>query len=401
MKYLIVLGDGMADRPTKELEGKTPLQVAAKPNIDMLAKRGTVGLVRTVPNGCVAGSDVANLSVLGYDPRVYYTGRAPLEALSMGVNLEQGDLALRTNLVTLSTHESFYEKRMVDYSAGEIPTEESKKLMQNIEKQLGNEKFTFYPGVSYRHLLVVKQGSPSTILTPPHDISGQRIDDYLPEGEGAEEYIDLIVESGKILENHPINVKREEEGKRPATHLWFWGGGTKPELPAFSEKYGLNGAVVSAVDLMKGIAKGTGMSAPKVRGATGTLETNWNGKISAAIDEFESGKDFVYIHLEAPDECSHQGDIRGKVEAIERVDYVVGKLYSYLKSTKEAFRIAVLPDHATPLNIMTHSNEPVPYLIYKSDLELEGCTEYNEEDAQRGLYLDDAGIIMRTLISEL
>lgn len=399
MKYLIVLGDGMADRPTKELEGKTPLQVASKPNIDMLAKRGTVGLVRTIPNGCTAGSDVANLSVLGYDPRAYYTGRAPLEALSMGVKLEEGDLAVRTNLVTLSSHESFNEKRMVDYSAGEIPTEQSSILMQSIEKALGNEKFHFYPGVAYRHLMVVKDGESSTVLTPPHDISGQRIDDYLPEGEDAEEYTNLIIESGKILENHPVNVKREEEGNRPATHIWFWGGGTKPELPSFSEKYGLSGAVVSAVDLMRGIAKGTGMSAPKVRGATGTLQTNWNGKISAAIEQYESGKDFVYIHLEAPDECSHQGDIRGKVAAIERVDYVLGKMYAYLKDTGKDFRIAVLPDHATPLNIMTHSSEPVPYLIYKSDQEVQGCPEYNEEDAQNGPFLDDAGLIMKTLIS--
>lgn len=398
MKYVIVLGDGMADNPIKELEGKTPLQVAWKPNIDKIAALGTVGLVRTIPKGCTAGSDVANLSVLGYDPRKYYSGRSPLEALALGVNLQEDDIAIRTNLVTLSDNPDFREKRMVDYSAGEIPTEESKILMEEIQKKLGNEHFVFYPGFSYRHCLVVADGDASVIFTPPHDISGQKIDNYLPEGDGSEQYIQLIEESGEILKNHSVNIKRQEEGKKPATHLWFWGAGTKPELTAFSEKYGISGAVVSAVDLMKGIAKGTGMAAPRVEGATGTLETNWDGKVAAVIDQFKKGIDFVYVHLEAPDECSHQGDAKGKIRAIEKVDYVVGRIFDYLKDSGEPFRMAILPDHATPLSTMTHSSDPVPYLIYKSDKQTNGVTEYSEEGALNGNYLDSGDLVMKDLL---
>lgn len=400
MKYLIVLGDGMADRPIKELDGKTPLEVAKKPNIDSIARLGMVGLVKTIPDGCVAGSDVANLSVLGYDPKKYYSGRSPLEALSLGIEMKKGDVAIRTNLVTLSSHEPFEKKRMVDYSAGEIDSLESRELIEEIQNKLGSSKFTFYPGVSYRHCLIVKNGDLKTTFSPPHDISGLEIGDYLPNGEGSEEFTKLIIASGDILKKHPINKKIVEAGKRIATHIWFWGAGTKPELTPFKEKYNITGAIVSAVDLLKGIAKGTGMNAPKVVGATGTLQTNWDGKAQSAIDEFASGTDFVYIHLEAPDECSHQGDTKGKIKAIEKVDYVLGKIIKYLKSSKEEYRIALLPDHATPINIMTHSKEPVPYVIYKSDKELVGDIKYSEKEAQRGVYLDDASLIMKNLLKQ-
>lgn len=398
MKYLIVLGDGMADRPIKELGFKTPLEIAKKPNIDNIASLGQVGLVKTIPDGCVAGSDVANLSVLGYDPKIYYTGRSPLEALSLGIEMEKGDVAIRTNLVTLSSHEPFGKKRMVDYSAGEIDSSESKLLMEEIQKKLGSSKFTFYPGVSYRHCLIVKNGNLNTTFSPPHDISGQEIEDYLPEGEDAEEFTKLIVDSGEILKRHPINKEIKEVGERIATHIWFWGAGTKPELTPFKEKYNITGAIVSAVDLLRGIAKGTGMKAPKVEGATGNLATNWEGKAQAVIDEFKAGTDFVYIHMEAPDECSHQGDAKGKIKAIEKVDYVLGKILKYLKSSNEGYRIAVLPDHATPINIMTHSEEPVPYIIYKSDKEIVGDIKYSEKEAQRGIYINDASIIMKSLL---
>ena len=400
MKYLIVLGDGMADRPLTELKGMTPLEYAATPNFDKLAAKSSVGLVKTVPDGMKPGSDVANLSVLGYDPKRYYSGRSPLEALSIGVIMKPGDVAVRTNLVTLSDEEKLEDKTMLDYSAGEIPTEEARKIIESVEEELGSEKLKFYSGVSYRHCLIETNGTTATKLTPPHDISGKKVGEYLPQGEMGGEMRELIRRSGEILASHPVNVKRRAEGKRPATHVWFWGAGTKPTLDTFFSKFGLKGAIVSAVDLLKGIAKGNEMYAPCVKGATGTLSTNWKGKVEAVKDCFKSGIDYVYLHFEAPDECGHQGDIPGKIAAIEKVDEALGELKEFLDSTGEDYKIAVLPDHPTPIEVRTHTSSPVPYMIYDSRKPVDSGLKYNEKDAQNGEYLDNGQMIIAKMTED-
>ena len=400
MKYLIVLGDGMADRPLTELKGMTPLEYAATPNFDKLAAKSSVGLVKTVPDGMKPGSDVANLSVLGYDPKRYYSGRSPLEALSIGVIMKPGDVAVRTNLVTLSDEEKLEDKTMLDYSAGEIPTEEARKIIESVEEELGSEKLKFYSGVSYRHCLIETNGTTATKLTPPHDISGKKVGEYLPQGEMGGEMRELIRRSGEILADHPVNVKRRAEGKRPATHVWFWGAGTKPTLDTFFSKFGLKGAIVSAVDLLKGIAKGTEMYAPCVKGATGTLSTNWKGKVEAVKDCFKSGIDYVYLHFEAPDECGHQGDIPGKIAAIEKVDEALGELKEFLDSTGEDYKIAVLPDHPTPIEVRTHTSSPVPYMIYDSRKPVDSGLKYNEKDAKNGKYLDNGQMIIAKMTED-
>lgn len=397
MKYLIVLGDGMADRPVPELNNQTPLRLAVKPTIDRLARMGQVGLVRTVPDGMKPGSDVANLSVMGYDPARYYSGRSPLEALSIGVPMTATDVAMRANLVTLSDSD-LSKAVMTDYSAGEISTEEARVLIEDLAKELDSDRFRLYPGVSYRHCLLVKNGSTAVSLTPPHDISGQPVRDYLPKGDDARALLGLIERSGKILCNHPVNRKRIAEGKNPATNLWFWGAGTRPALDDFRLKYGLCGAVVSAVDLLKGIAVGAGMRHPDVVGATGTLHTNLGGKLDAVKQAFETGADFVYLHLEAPDECGHQGDASGKIKAIEMVDRATADLIAYLDSRKEPYVVAVLPDHATPLSIRTHSAEPVPYLIYDSRNPANSGLVFNETDAQKGVFLPQGDLILKTML---
>lgn len=397
MKYLVILGDGMADRPLKELGGKTPLEYAFTPNMDKLAAMSTVGLVRTVPEGMKPGSDVANLSVLGYDPRKYYSGRSPLEALSIGVIMKPGDVAVRTNLVTLSDEPDLAEKRMLDYSSGEIPTEEARELIESIQEELGNERLRFYSGVSYRHCLIEANGTTETELTPPHDISGKRIGEYLPKGKMGEELTELIRRSGEILKKHPVNRKRVAENKRPATHVWFWGAGTRPQLDTFFSKFGLKGAVVSAVDLLKGIAKGTEMYSPCVKGATGTLSTNWQGKVDAVKECLADGIDYVYLHFEAPDECGHQGNVADKIASIEKVDWAVGELYEFLKGLTDAFKIAVLPDHPTPIECKTHTSEPVPYMIYDSLKPVVSGLKYNEKDAQKGYFMDNGQMIMEKL----
>ena len=400
MKYLIVLGDGMADRPLTELKGMTPLEYAATPNFDKLAAKSSVGLVKTVPDGMKPGSDVANLSVLGYDPKRYYSGRSPLEALSIGVIMKPGDVAVRTNLVTLSDEEKLEDKTMLDYSAGEIPTEEARKIIESVEEELGSERLKFYSGVSYRHCLIETNGTTATKLTPPHDISGKKVGEYLPQGEMGGEMRELIRRSGEILADHPVNVKRRAEGKRPATHVWFWGAGTKPTLDTFFSKFGLKGAIVSAVDLLKGIAKGTEMYAPCVKGATGTLSTNWKGKVEAVKDCFKSGIDYVYLHFEAPDECGHQGDIPGKIAAIEKVDEALGELKEFLDSTGEDYKIAVLPDHPTPIEVRTHTSSPVPYMMYDSRKPVDSGLKYNEKDAQNGEYLDNGQMIIAKMTED-
>lgn len=397
MKYLIVLGDGMADRPVPELNNQTPLRLAVKPTIDRLARMGQVGLVRTVPDGMKPGSDVANLSVMGYDPARYYSGRSPLEALSIGVPMTATDVAMRANLVTLSDSD-LSKAVMTDYSAGEISTEEARVLIEDLAKEPDSDRFRLYPGVSYRHCLLVKNGSTAVSLTPPHDISGQPVRDHLPQGDDARALLDLIERSGKILCNHPVNRKRIAEGKNPATNLWFWGAGTRPALDDFRLKYGLCGAVISAVDLLKGIAVGAGMRHPDVVGATGTLHTNLGGKLDAVKQAFETGADFVYLHLEAPDECGHQGDALGKIKAIEMVDRATADLVAYLDNRNEPYVVAVLPDHATPLSIRTHSAEPVPYLIYDSRNPANSGLVFNETDAQKGVFLPRGDLILKTML---
>ena len=398
MKYIVILGDGMADYPVGALGGKTPLEKAHKPNIDALARVSETGLCKTIPDGMKPGSDVANLSVLGYDPARYYTGRSPLEAASIGIALKDTALTLRANLVTLSGGDAYETMTMEDYSAGEISTAEAKTLVNCLAERLGNETLKLYAGVSYRHCLVVENGKNDAEFTPPHDISGRKIEGYLPKGAGGAFYLDLMKRSYELLKDHPVNVKRIKEGKRPATSLWFWGAGTRPALDDFRLKYGLCGAVVSAVDLLKGIAVGAGMRHPDVVGATGTLHTNLGGKLDAVKQAFETGADFVYLHLEAPDECGHQGDALGKIKAIEMVDRATADLVAYLDNRNEPYVVAVLPDHATPLSIRTHSAEPVPYLIYDSRNPANSELVFNETDAQKGVFLPRGDLILKTML---
>lgn len=390
MKYALILGDGMADYPIPALNGKTPLAVADKPYMNLLAETGEIGLVKTVPDGYKPGSDVANLGALGYDATKCYTGRSPLEALSIGIDMKSDDVAVRTNLVTLGDEADFADKTMVDYSAGEITTDEARELIEFLQEKLGNDKYSFHAGVSYRHCLIIAHGSVNMQLTPPHDISGKKIGAYLPAGDGSGELAELIRRSNELLSSHPVNLTRKAAGKNPANSIWFWGQGTRPALENFRERYGLSGGMVSAVDLLKGIAIGAGMKSVDVEGATGTLSTNFEGKAKAATELLDNGCDFVFVHLEAPDECGHQGDLEGKIKAIELVDKkILGPVYEHLKASGEDFAIMVMPDHFTPVSILTHSREPVPYLMYSSKRALSAGGDYNEKAAaESGIYYD-------------
>lgn len=390
MKYALILGDGMADYPIPALNGKTPLAVADKPYMNLLAETGEIGLVKTVPDGYKPGSDVANLGALGYDATKCYTGRSPLEALSIGIDMKSDDVAVRTNLVTLGNEADFADKTMVDYSAGEITTDEARELIEFLQEKLGNDKYSFHAGVSYRHCLIIAHGSVNMQLTPPHDISGKKIGAYLPAGDGSGELAELIRRSNELLYSHPVNLARKAAGKNPANSIWFWGQGTRPALENFRERYGLSGGMVSAVDLLKGIAIGAGMKSVDVEGATGTLSTNFEGKAKAATELLDNGCDFVFVHLEAPDECGHQGDLEGKIKAIELVDKkILGPVYEHLKASGEDFAIMVMPDHFTPVSILTHSREPVPYLMYSSKRALSAGGDYNEKAAaESGIYYD-------------
>ena len=372
MKYIIVLGDGMADRPIEELENKTPLEYAKTPVMDALAKKGELGLVHTIPEGMKPGSDTANLSVLGYDPKKYYSGRSPLEALSIGVPMKDTDIALRCNLVTLSEEEDSYEKRhMIDHSSDEISTQDAAVLLDAVRDAFENEEFQFYVGTSYRHCLIWNQGK-VVELSQPHDILGQCIEKYLPGCYGEEKVTEplcqMMKKSYDILKNHPINVARREKGLKPANSCWFWGAGTKPALSSFEEKTGKKGAMISAVDLLKGIAVGASMQVIEVPGANGGLHTNYEGKAQAAIDALtKDGNDFVYVHLEGPDEMGHQGSVERKVQAIEWLDErIVKPITEGLAAAGEDYRMLILPDHPTPICIRTHSSEPVPYVLYDS-----------------------------------
>ncbi len=403
MKYLVVLCDGMADTPNEILGGSTPMERAKKPTIDGLAKTAECGLCRTVAAGLKPGSDVANLSVMGYDPAVCYTGRSPLEAASIGVDLKDTDVALRCNLVTLSEEENYADKTMIDYCADDISTAEAEEIIKTVKQVFDSERYTFYSGVSYRHCLVVANGT--TILgtmTPPHDISGRVIGEYLSDSENAAELISLMKKSYDVLKDHEINKKRIAAGRRPANSIWLWGEGRRPMLENFKEKNGVSGAVVSAVDLLKGIGICAGMATPDVEGATGYIDTNFAGKTEAAIKLFGEGYDLVYVHLEAPDECGHRGEAKNKIKAIELIDSLVAApLFEYLKKSGDDFRILIMPDHPTPLDTKTHSAEPVPYLIYDSANPLVGVNAFTEKTAaQAGKFIEHGPSVMAKLLNK-
>jgi 2,3-bisphosphoglycerate-independent phosphoglycerate mutase len=390
IKYIILLGDGMADRPRKDLNGKTCLQAAKTPNLDMLASAGEIGMVHTIPDGYPPGSDVANLTVMGYDPKQYYTGRSPLEAASIGVDLREGDIAFRCNLVTLrisgvkqGVSGQCRHAIMEDFSAGHISSQEGRLLIEEIDSKLGTDRIRFYPGVSYRHLMVWKGGRDRIECTPPHDIQDKDIQDYLPRGEGDDTINRLMEASVDLLTSHPVNKTRVESGKRPANGIWLWGQGRRPSMPTFREKYGLEGAMISAVDLTKGIGIYAGFEVINVPGATGWIDTNYVGKAEHALWALKT-KDIVYVHVEAPDEAGHTGDLKNKMKAIEDFDeFIVGNIIHGMKQFDE-YRIMVLPDHPTPLEIRTHSNEPVPFVIYDNSRELKGeAVCYNERIAYR------------------
>ena len=377
MKYVIVLGDGMADRPLEEIGGKTPIEYAETPMLDKLSKVSEGGLVHTIPEGMKPGSDTANLSVLGYDPKKYYTGRSPLEALSIGVDMKDTDVAIRCNIVTVSYDDKPYEeKTIIDHSASEISTEDAAELLEAVRKELENDEFKYYVGTSYRHLTIWDKGE-VVELTPPHDVLGKTISEYLPKEEKLKE---MMKKSYDILANHPINKERMAKGLNPANSLWFWGAGTRPCVTSFEEKNNKKGAMISAVDLLKGIAVGAKMKVIEVDGADGTLETNYEGKAQAAIDVLaKEGYDFAYVHVEAPDEMGHQGSVERKVKAIHYLDQrVIKNVYDGLKASGEDFRMLVLPDHPTPICVRTHTSEPVPYLLYDSTNEIKSDLDYSE-----------------------
>ena len=378
-KYIVVLGDGMADEPIEALGGKTPLEYADTPAMDRLSKLSEIGLVHTIPEGMKPGSDTANLSVLGYDPERYYSGRSPLEALSIGVPMKDTDVALRCNIVTISEDDvPFEEKTIIDHSSGEISTQDCAVLLEAVKSELQNETYQFYVGTSYRHCLIWNKGSVIE-LSQPHDVLGQVIGQYLPTDENL---LRMMKRSYEILVNHPINIERKKQGVNPANCCWFWGAGTKPMLSSFEEKNGLKGMMVSAVDLLKGIAVGAGMGVAHVEGANGGLHTNYEGKVQAALDALKDGYDFAYIHVEAPDEMGHQGSVERKVQAIEFLDKrVIAPLKEALDKEKTAYRLLVLPDHPTPIRVRTHTADSVPYLLYDSTAEKKEVWNYNEKEA--------------------
>lgn len=396
MKYVVVLYDGMADYPVPALGGKTPMMVAKKPNLDYLAQRAEVGLVRTVAEGLKPGSDVANMSVMGFDPMKYYTGRSPLEAASIGIDMKPTDVSLRCNLATLSQDDKPYEEKTIeDYCADDISTEEAAELIKTIEEKLGTDEFKFYSGVSYRHCLIWKNGTTELgNMTPPHDITGKVITDYLSTAENAKPLIEMMKKSYDILKDHPVNLARIARGKRPANSIWLWGEGTRPSISTFEEIYHIKGGVVSAVDLIKGIGRCAEMEVAEVEGATGYIDTNFEGKANAALDLLERN-DLVYIHFEATDECGHRNEPENKVRAIELIDErVLPILFEGLKKYDD-YKIMVLPDHPTPIVTRTHASDPVPYLIYHKNKEVDGVNTINEETAKAtGNFFDFGPSIM-------
>lgn len=382
MKYIIVLSDGMAGRPLEELGGKTTLEAADTPNFDRLAEKAEIGLASMVPEGMAPGSDMANLSVMGYDPKIYYTGRSPLEALSIGVDMAADDVSFRCNLVTLTEDGGAYEdQKIIDHSSSEISTEDSTVLLEALKEGLKREGYEFYAGTSYRHLLIWKHGKVLE-LTAPHDILTKTVGEYLPKDSVL---LDMMKKSYEILKDHPINVERKKQGLNPANSAWFWGAGTRPALASFEEKTGKKGVMISAVDLLKGIAVGADMDRIIVEGANGGLHTNYEGKADAAIHALlEDGYDFAYVHVEAPDEMGHMGSMTDKITAIENVDgRVVARITEAMDRSGEDYRLMILPDHPTPICVRTHTSEPVPYMIYDSRKAIDGIHTYNEKEAAK------------------
>lgn len=397
MKYIVLLGDGMSDQKMDELGGKTPLQAAKTPHMDYMAKRGRLGLARTVPDGLPPGSDVANLSVFGYDPITCYTGRSPLEAASMGVELGKDDVAFRVNLVNLQPHAG--KLYMNDYSAGHITTADGRELIEALQEHLGDEEFQFFPGVGYRHLMVWRNGKDKITATPPHDITGREILEFLPQGEGAEKLINLMNASQLFFFNHPQFKRRHENNEVPANSIWLWGHGKSPKMATFAEKFGLSGAVISAVDLIKGIGVYAGLDIIDVPGATGYIDTNYRGKADAALQALQE-HDYVYLHVEAPDEASHSGKLQDKIQAIEQFDeLVVGPVMEGIRRFGQ-FRILCAPDHPTPVSLMTHTSDPVPFILYSGEeTVIDSVAGYDEESAAAtGLIVQEGPQLMKMMM---
>jgi len=403
MKYLVLLCDGMADYKIDSLDGRTPMMAAKKPMMDELAKLSLCGTVSNVPEGMVPESDTANIAVLSYDPKIYSKGRSPLEAVSMGLTMRPDDTAYRCNVVTISEEEEDYdEKIMLDHSADEITTDEARELIKAVEEHFGTEFRHFYTGVSYRHCMIWNNTPYEYNFMRPHDILGQKIKEHLPSGEAGKPFYELMRASYDVLNHHPINETRRARGLRPANSIWLWSPGKKPALPNFYEKWGLRGTVISAVDLIKGIGLCAGLKSIDVEGATGNVHTNFAGKADAAIEAFENENDFVYIHVEAPDECGHRAELENKILSVERIDELILKpVYDYLVNSGEDFKIMVLPDHPTPLCMRTHSMDPVPFFIYSSKEKKEGVETYNEDTcAATGLYLEHGYDLLSYMIEK-
>lgn len=396
MKYIVIVPDGMADYPIKELGDRTPLEVAKTPNFDFIAKEGALGQVKTIPEKMTPASDVANISILGYDPAIYYSGRGPLEAANLGVELENGDVAFRCNLVTVS------QDKLIDYSAGHISSKEASQLIKSIDEKLGTNRIRFFPGVSYRHLMLVKRGEESHLenlkCKPPHDITGQKVSKNLPCGDNAKFIISLMRESQKVLDNHEINLVRIDLKENPGNMIWLWGQGKKPNMPKFIDKFGLSGSVISAVDLIKGVGKIIGLDVIDVVGATGYYDTNYLNKAKAALETLKKN-DFVFIHIEAPDEAGHNGDLREKITAIERCDQIIlGTILEAFKERKD-FRVMVLPDHATPIRLKTHASDKVCFGIFGKGISSKGFLKYSENEAEKsGLYFEKGHELMEYFI---
>ena len=396
MKYLVLLCDGMADKPVDALGGKTPMMTAKKPNMDALAAKSQFGMCQTVPNGMSPGSDVANLSVMGYNPAIGYSGRSPLEAASLGINLTETDVTFRLNFVTLSDDEDYLQKRMIDYSAGDIETHESAELIKFLQESLGDDEFSFTSGFMYRHILLQKNGDATLTCAPPHDISNQIIAKHV-ENRGF--MLEMMKKSYDLLSNHPINLARIEKGLLPANSVWFWGSGTKPNLQNFKDKFGKNGAVITAVDLLKGIAKLAGMLSPTVQGATGYIDTNFQGKVDAALNCFENGCDYVYLHVEAPDECGHRFELENKILAIELIDKKVLKPMLTGLEKYDDYKILIMPDHPTFVETGAHSSDPVPWILYQKSVNHHGLKSFTEENCKHGEIINAGHEIMDKLLS--
>lgn len=399
MKYLVLVPDGMADEHIPSLNGKTPMEYAKKPCMDRLANKSTVGVVSNVPDGMVPESDTANMSILSFDPKIYSRGRSPLEAASMGINMEPDDVAFRCNLVTLSEDGDYDSKIMLDHSADEITTEEADVLIHALDEKLGTDFRKFYTGISYRHCIIWHGGSDTYNFTRPHDIIGQCIKDYIPSGEDGKIYADLMRESFKILNDHPINNARRARGLAPANSIWLWSPGKRAALPSFADKWGLKGAVISAVDLIKGVGICAGMTSIDVDGATGNVHTNYSGKAQAAIKAYMDGYNYVYIHVEAPDECGHRAELENKILSVELIDRdILSPVYEYLRACGDDYKIMVLPDHPTPVRLRTHTSDPVPFMIYSSNNEACGVSVFSEDSAKEsGLYVRHGCELMNML----